>query len=212
MKIGVVLAAVLGLATAVYLVFYVGLGSVFSAIGSLGWSGFALLCGLGLALYALLSVGWFVLIPGNPAKRWPTFFWGRAVRDFAGEVLPLSQFGGFVIGARAIALHGISAADAYASTVVDVTTEMLAQILFVTLGIILFVRHLGFHSSHNHLFVPLAVGAVLAAFAAAGFIIVQQRGPVVAEKLAARLLPQAIGHAGAFARSLAKSTPSRGAS
>lgn len=195
-----IVSACLGAGAAVYLVFYVGLGSVFGAISALGWSGFALLCGLGVMLFAVLSGAWFVLIPGNRASRWPTFFWGRAVRDSAGEVLPLSQFGGFVIGARAVALRGVAAAEAYASTVVDITTEMLAQILFVILGAVLFVKHLGFHSIHSQLFVPLLFGPVLATLGAIGFIVVQHRGPVFAEKLAARLLPQAVSHAGAFAR------------
>lgn len=202
MKIGVIIAACLGVATAVYLIFYVGLASVVSAVAALGWSGFALICGLGVTLYAILSVAWFVLIPGNRPGRWPTFFWGRAVRDSAGEVLPLSQFGGFVIGARAVALHGVTAAEAYASTVVDVTTEMLAQILFVVLGAAVFVRHLGFHSHHAHFLVPLIFGPVLAALGAAGFIVIQHRGPAFAERLSARLLPQAVAHAGAFARAI----------
>jgi glycosyltransferase 2 family protein len=202
MKTSVILGACFGVAMAVYVAVYVGLGSIVSAIGSLGWSGFAILCAMGLALYALMSVAWFVLLPGNKAGRWPTFIWGRAVRDSAGEILPFSQFGGFVIGARAVALRGVSAADAYASTVVDVTTEMLAQILFIILGAALLVKHVGFHSQHSSLFVPLLFGPVLAALGAAGFIILQRRGPAFAEKLATRLLPRAVGHAGAFARSI----------
>jgi glycosyltransferase 2 family protein len=200
--LGLVLAACLGAATAAYVVFYVGLNPVFTAITSLGWDGFAALCALLLALFALMSTAWFVLIPGATSKRWSTFFWGRAVRDSAAEVLPLSQFGGFVIGARAVALRGISAADAYASTVVDVTTEMLAQIMFVFLGVALLANHLGFDFVHSELFVPLLFGPILAGLGAAGFIVVQRRGPVFAEKLTARIMPKAVGHAGAFARSL----------
>ncbi len=201
-KTGLILAACLGLTTILYLVFYVGFGAVLAAIASLGWSGFTFLCASGVALFALLSTAWFVLIPGNTAKRWPTFFWGRAVRDSAGEVLPLSQFGGFVIGARAVALRGVSAADAYASTVVDITTELLAQVLFVVLGAAFLVNHLGLHSVHSNLFAPLLLGPVLAALGAAGFVAVQKRGPAFAEKLASRVLPQVVGHAGAFARSI----------
>lgn len=201
-KTGLLIAAGLGLATALYLVFYVGLGAVSAAIASLGWSGFALLCGLIVALFALLSTAWSVLVPGNVGHRWATFFWGRAVRDSAGDVLPLSQLGGFVIGARAVALRGVSPAEAYASTVVDVTTEMLAQILFVILGATILIRHLGFHSAHSGLFLPLLFGPVLAGLGAAGFIVIQHRGPDFAEKLAARLLPSAVAHAGAFARTI----------
>lgn len=197
------IAACLGAATIVYLVYYVGFGAVASAIESLGFQGFGLLCALGIGLYALLSVGWFVLVPQGPARRWAVFFWGRAVRDSAGEVLPLSQFGGFVIGARAVALRGVASAEAYASTVVDVTTEMLAQIVFVVLGVIILVRYLGVHSGHADLLLPLSFGAAFAILGAAGFIYVQRRGPAFAESLAARLLPRAVSHAGAFARAIA---------
>ncbi len=199
---GLILAAVLGLATTLYLVFYVGLGAVFHAIASLGLSGFALLCVLYILMFALLSVSWFVLVPGQKLARWPTFFWGRTVRDSAAEVLPLSQFGGFVIGARAVALRGIAAADAYASTVVDVTTEMLAQIIFVAAGAVIFFLHFGLHSAHNGLFLPLILGPALATLGAAGFIYAQRRGPAFAEKIAGKLLPSVVGHAGAFARSI----------
>jgi len=199
-----ILAACLGAATTAYLVYYVGLGAVVAAISQLGWTGFALLCCLVIALYALLSVGWFVLLPVGPDKRWSTFFWGRAVRDAAGEVLPLSQFGGFIVGARAVALRGVAPAEAYASTVVDVTTEMLAQIVFIILGAILLVKHLGFHSHHSHLFLPLLFGPILALLGAAGFVVVQRRGPAFAERIAVRFLPRAVGHAGAFARAISE--------
>jgi glycosyltransferase 2 family protein len=196
----IILAACLGGLTVVYLIYYIGLDQVMTAIRSLGWRGFALLCTLAVALFALLSCAWYVLVPNLPSGRWPTFFWGRAVRDSAGDVLPLSQLGGFVVGARAVALRGVSAADAYASTVVDVTTELMAQILFVVMGAILLVKHLGFHSEHSELFLPLLVGPVLAALGAAGFIVLQHKGPEFAENIASRLLPKAVGHAGAFAR------------
>jgi putative membrane protein len=124
------------------------------------------------------------------------------VRDSAGEVLPLSQFGGFVIGARAVALRGVPAAEAYASTVVDVTTEMLAQIAFVLVGVVLLVRRIGFHGEGSRLLFPLLVGAAFAMLGAAGFIMVQRRGPAFAESIARRLLPRAVSHAGAFARAI----------
>jgi putative membrane protein len=196
----VIVAAILGGLTLVYLVFYIGIGPVMAAIASLGWSGFALLCLLSVAVFAILSAAWFVLVSDSETKRWPTFFWGRAVRDSAGDILPLSQLGGFVIGARAVALRSVSATDAYASTVVDITTEMLAQILFVVIGAILLVTHLGFRSLHSGIFLPLLIGPVLAGLGAAGFIILQRRGPQFAERLAGRVLPRAMGHAGAFAR------------
>ncbi len=59
------------------------------------------------------------------------------VRDAATEVLPFSQLGGIVFGARAAIIQGVAAAVAFASTVVDVTTELMAQIVFVALGLVI---------------------------------------------------------------------------
>lgn len=201
-RFAVAFTACLGVATIIYLLTEVGFGAVFAAVTSLRWWGFAVVCFLGVVLFAALSAAWFVLLPSGRAKAWPTFFWGRAVRDSAGEVLPLSQFGGFVIGARAISLRGVSAANAYGSTVVDITTEFVAQIVYVALGCVLFAVHLGIYSTHSGLLVPLVAAPVLAALGAFSFILVQQRGPQFAESLAARLLPRAIAGAGAFARAI----------
>jgi putative membrane protein len=210
-RFGLIFAAVLGLAATLYLVLYVGFDAVFGAIASLGWGGFMLLCVLYVGMFALLSVAWFVLLPPDSNAGWPTFYWGRMVRDSAAEVLPLSQFGGFVIGARAVVLLGVARADAYASTVVDVTTELLAQIVFVIMGAVVFALHFGIGRVHGGLIVPLTLGPLFAALGAIGFIYLQRRGPAFAERLAGRVLPRAVGHAGAFARSIGKiyATPSR---
>ena len=197
---GLLLVAALGLATTFYLVFYVGFGAVFGAISSLGWGGFALLCLLYLGMFALLSVGWFVLVPRT--APWPVFFWARTVRDSAAEVLPLSQFGGFVIGARAAALRGIPATLSYASTVVDVTTEMIAQIMFVVLGAVIFIAQFGLHGAHRSLYLALLIGPVIGVLGAAGFIYVQHHGAEVAVRLARRFVPSAALHAGAFVKGL----------
>ena len=58
------------------------------------------------------------------------------VRDSAGNCLPFSQMGGFVLGARAVTLQGVGWPLATASTVVDVTAEFLAQIAFAGIGIV----------------------------------------------------------------------------
>jgi putative membrane protein len=199
-RLGLIAVTALGLSTILYLIVYIGVGPVLDGIASLGWGGFALVCGLNVSIFALLSCGWYILVPPGPSRRWATFFFGRAVRDCAGDVLPLSQFGGFVIGARAIALRGVAAAEAYASTVVDVTTELMAQVLFIALGSALFLSHLGLEASHSKLFLPLLLGPFIAALCGAGFVIVQQKGPKFADALAGHVLPKAMGKAGAFAR------------
>src|SRR5215469_9388985 len=201
-KTAILIAAGLGALAAIYLVFNIGFAAIAAAIVSFGWTGFAVVCCLMGVQFALLSAAWCVLVPDSTLKAWPTFFWGRAVRDSAGDVLPLTQLAGFVIGARAIILRGVPTTEAYASTVVDVTAEMLAQILFIIVGGIILVLHLGLHALHSRLLVSLFFGCLLAALGAVGFIVLQNRGHEFAEGLAARLHPKMGPHADAFARSI----------
>ena len=100
-----------------------------------GLGDFALIVGWQLVLFVVL--GW----PGTRSCRrarrrrpW-VFVWGRMVRDASANCLPFSQVGGFVFGARAATLHGISWSLATASTVVDVTAEFLAQLAFTGIGL-----------------------------------------------------------------------------
>jgi putative membrane protein len=199
-RTAIAIATGLGVLAAIYLVFNIGFAAIAAAIVSFGWTGFAVVCCLIGVQIALLSAAWCVLVPGTTFKAWPTFLWGRAVRDSAGDILPLTQLGGFVIGARALALRGVPKTDAYASTVVDVTAEMLAQILFVIVGGVVLFYQLGLHALHSRLLVSLFFGCFLAALGAVGFIILQNRGHAFAETLASRLHPKMGPHADAFAR------------
>src|SRR5256885_935218 len=134
MKLRILIIAALGLALALYLVTYVGMGAVLSAAVTVGWSGFAILCLYALGVFLLLGAAWYVLPPDpSPSGPW-VFLWARMVRDAAAEVLPFSQLGGIVLGARAAILHGVATPLAFASMIVDVTTEMLAQIVYIALG------------------------------------------------------------------------------
>src|SRR6202030_3867579 len=137
LKLRVAIVALLGLALAVYLVMYTGIGAVLSAVGTVGWSGFGLLCLYALGLFVILGSAWYVLLPGSSPPGLRVFIWARMVRDSAAEVLPFSQLGGIVLGARAAILHGVSTSLAFASMIVDVTTEMLAQIAYVALGVVI---------------------------------------------------------------------------
>jgi hypothetical protein len=88
------------------------------------------------------------------------------VRDASTNCLPFSQVGGFVFGARAVTLHGVSWSLATASTVVDVTAEFLAQLAFTAIGLgILLAR-----APNSALAVPLEVGLGLAVVACAALI------------------------------------------
>src|SRR6202045_912424 len=117
MKLRIVIIGALGLALGLYLVRYVGLCAVFSAALRVGWRGFSILCLYALGLFVVLGAAWHVLLPGSsPARLW-VFVRARMVRDSAAEVLPFSQLGGIVLGARAANLQGVSSPLALASTI-----------------------------------------------------------------------------------------------
>ncbi len=197
MKLGVILAALAGLALAAWLVFHIGFASVLGAVASVGWGGFAILCAFQLALFAVLGAAWCALIPHG---RIATFIWSRMVRDSAGEVLPFSQFGGILIGARTLVLNGYSTPAAFASSTVDLTTEMMAQIAFIVLGIAIFAARFGVHAGGLPAATLAGVAFVIAGSIA--FIVLQRRGVGLATSLATRLLPAAEQHTQAFGREL----------
>jgi putative membrane protein len=167
--------AVAGLALGTVLVAWFGAAHVLAAVLSVGWGGFALLCAAQLVLFAVLGASWDVIAPARLAGRsrlgwFALFVWGRAVRDSAGNCLPFTHLGGFVAGARAVGLHGVPPVQAAASTVADVTAEVLAQAIFATFGLVILVAH----APDSPLAVPVAVGLGVMLPALGGFVLAQQ--------------------------------------
>jgi putative membrane protein len=199
MKLRFVFLALLGLGLALYLIFYIGFEAVFSAALAVGWSGFAILVAYALALFLILALSWQVLVPGAPFLA---FLIGRMVRDSASEVLPFSQVGGFVIGGRAAHLKGVGAPMAFASTIVDVTTEMMAQIVYVALGIALLAERAPKNSFTQSLTATLTIGLMAATIAGIAFLFVQRRGSWITAKFASHVLPERLAHAAALATAL----------
>ena len=191
MKLGVILAIVIGLAVATAVAAYVGFGAVFSALERVGWRGLVTLSLYSALPFFLLGTAWFVLDRGEPLDRWPIFIWARIVRDSAGELLPFSHLGGFVVGARAAIERGISPTTAFATTVVDVTTELIAQLGFTGLGLGLLALRLGTHSTQNALLEAAAIGLLLTGVGAVAFVILQRRAGGLVERQIARFLPGA---------------------
>jgi glycosyltransferase 2 family protein len=195
MKVRAGLFAALGLALAAYLVLSTGWREVLSSAAAVGWSGFGLICLCGLVLFGVLGTAWFVLWPFAPRTGVWVFVRARMVRDSAAEVLPFSQFGGIALGVRAAIVQGVRPAEAAASMVVDVTTEMIAQIGYAALGVALLAARAPRGSHADALTRGTLIGLAVAALAAALFIVVQRRGFPAAARLARPLL-RGLGDAG----------------
>ena len=188
MKLRLAILAAVGVAVALYLVRYVGWHPVLAAIGALGFVGFVVFSLCGLCVFVLLGAAWQVLLAGPDAPRLALLIRARLVRDAGAEVLPFSQLGGIVLGVRAAILQGLAAPLAAASMIVDVTTEMLAQIAYAALGVGIVAVRVPQSSRVTSLITGSVIGLALAAIAAALFIAVQRHGGRIAARFGARLL------------------------
>jgi glycosyltransferase 2 family protein len=168
-KLFSVLAAMTGLAVIAGLVAHFGVDAVTGTLVAVGWPGFAAVCCIHLVLIAVMGVAWGALLPGT--RLWVPI-WGRLVRDSGSEVLPVSQVGGYVLGARAVALTGVSGTSATASTIADVTLELFGQLAYTALALGWLI-----HSRPEATFAPtVAAGLTVAGVLAAAFVAVQRRG------------------------------------
>jgi putative membrane protein len=184
MKLRLAVFSGLGVALALYLVTYVGWRGVLAAATGIGWGGFAIFCLCGLGLFLILGAGWHVLLPESWAGRTWVFVRSRMVRDSAAEVLPLSQFGGIALGVRAAILQGVPSRQACASMLVDVTTEMLAQVAYLALGIAILVARVPRSPVMVSLTSASMLGLTLAVVAGGLFVTVQRFGPRITARLA----------------------------
>ncbi len=177
-----------GVAITTLLIGWFGFAHVADAVVSIGWDGFALLLGVQILLFALLGVPWSVIAGGAEAGgvragSLATYVWARAVRDSGTNCLPFSSLGGFVFGTRVLTLHGVAWPLATASTIVDVTAEVLAQMLFALLGLCLLLSR----DPGSPVAVPLAIGVGVGIVALAGFVWTQQGASAIFGKLGRRI-------------------------
>jgi len=202
MKLGAIIALIAGLTLAVILVLHFGAAQVFEAATRVGWTGFVLICVAGVVgVECCIATAWYALMSGHGA-RWSLLLLARQMRDSSSDLLPFTQVGGMVIGARAAVLGGLPAPVAYAGMMVDVTTELIGQIAFVVIGLLFGIAELRASASLAPYADAMILGTALMVPAAAAFIILQRRGTDLAGKLAARLLPAAVHHTEAFATAL----------
>ncbi len=188
MRLAAILAAIAGLILGTCVVGYYGFGAVTEALLTIGWGGFAIVCLYHLVLFSVLGLSWWVIVPNHRATKPWIFVLSRAIRDAGSDVLPLSQIGGFIMGARAATLFGLAGPAAIATTVVDVTIEMLAQLGYtgLGLGLLLYARP----GTGLAYVVAAAIAVTLAA--AIAFIVAQRRALGLIEGIARRIAHQSL--------------------
>ena len=211
-----------GLVLLVALTLGFGWRPVLHAVSAVPPLGFVAVCVAWVGVLALLGSAWMLVAPGGSARGLPGFAWARAVREAASDLLPFSQVGGLVAGADAAArATRLSTAVIWASLVVDLTTEMAAQLIYTLCG----VAGLGWRLTRSDAaeravaggasgatVLWIGVALLLAgAVVTGGFVLLQRRGVGWAASVAQRWLPGAVKGAADIQVELDRAYARRGA-
>jgi len=162
--------ALAGITVITGMVIYFGAGDVVRALAAVHRAEFGLYLLVQVGIVLGLGLSWRMLLRSRQRGSFWLCAWGRAVRDATGEFLPFSQVGGFVLGARVVTMAGVSTADAIASTIGDVTTEFLAQLVFIGIGLAILAHKV----PGSALLVPVSIGLCVALLAGVGLILAQR--------------------------------------
>ena len=184
-----ILLAILGLALLTGCTAWYGAGSVIRAIVSIGFVGFMATVVAQLAVDAILGLAWHAACRDIPFVQ---LLVSRMIRDAAAACLPFSQLGGMVVGIRATCSsdlfargHGkhISGGEAACANLVDITTEVMGQILFILTAVLCLVAH----QQSSPFARPVIIGLVLLSLGIGGFIWTQRHGGDLLKRVGSKL-------------------------
>jgi putative membrane protein len=132
MKVTARIALSLGLAVMVVLIVREGAQSIASLLTHAGW---LLLLLVPLHVFPLLLdvIGWRLLIVGR--CRLAVLFLIASIREAINRLLPVANIGGEVVGVHLLTLQGMSGPAAAASVIVEIVLILVAQYLFLLLGV-----------------------------------------------------------------------------
>ena len=168
---GILIGYGLGAAALIAILAWFGIGTISLAVLGAGWGLLGVMLVHVLQL-SFLGAAWRALLPAAPRPSVATFWRLRWIREGVNNLLPVAQIGGEIVGTRLLARHDVPLALAGASATVDLTVEMVTQILFTLAGLALL--SLGPHD--RAVAAWIGVGAAIALLAAAAFVAAQRVG------------------------------------
>jgi putative membrane protein len=168
--LGRTLITVAGLAAASYLVLQQGFDAVFRALHLAGWTGLGSITFLHIIPTFLCALAWWLLLRRHQAVSLADYVWVRWIRDGLDSVMPLLPVSGELVAVRILSMRGVRFADA--STIVDLTAELLGQVVFAACGFLL-LRSVHPHPPYE---LWLAAGIGVMALQFTGFLVAQKKG------------------------------------
>ncbi len=192
MKTASILLGLLGLALLTGFTVWLGAGSVVHAMLSVGLGGFAVLVAWQVASAAVLALAWRLACPRDAIRAGlARLLLARVLREAGMTCLPFSQLGGILIGMRATASGfggpRVPWPAAVAASIVDLTAEVIGQIGFVLVGLLLLLDR----EPATPLAGPVGLGMALGIVAMIAFIWAQRGASGLFRRLSQRLVSSA---------------------
>jgi putative membrane protein len=164
------LVTLIGLGLGASLVVSYGWKDVLRALQAVSWAGLA-----GITLFhalptLLCGLAWWVLLRPHSDEKWFLYFWLRWIRGSIDGVVPVLPLSGELVASRILGLR--RTAFVGAGIVVDLTAELIGQLLFAILGFALLVMS---HPASRHLAL-IALGIAIMTVQFGGFFVAQKKG------------------------------------
>lgn len=176
-----------GLVLFIALILRQGAGDVLAALAVAG-AGLLVVAAFHVLPLATNALAWRrLLAPRSPGLG--TVMRARWIAESINGLLPVAQIGGNVVRAAVVARRGVPAPTAGASVAVDITLNVVAQLLFTLLGLGLLL----FSLRGRHLALPAVIGTAVMGLLLLGFYLSQRRGLFGG---AARLMGRLSDHVG----------------
>jgi putative membrane protein len=164
MRFGVIIGGIVGLCLAAWLLESYGVGRILDLLHHAGWFGILTVVTFHLVQILFSALGWRVIAgPTVPRPGLRTYMVMRWIREGVNNLLPVGQIGGEFVAARLLQRSGMKLAPAIAGTVADLTMEMVTQILFTLLGLLLLLHSVGDGGIARYVVSGLVIAASVAA-------------------------------------------------
>lgn len=193
MKFSAIIGGIFGLGLAAWLLASYGIGRIFDLLGHAGWFGMLAVIAFHLVQVLFSAQGWRVIAgPTAPQPGVRAFIGLRLIREAVNNLLPVAQIGGQFVAARLLQRQGVKLAPAIAGTVADLTMEVVTQIVFTLLGLVLLLWSVGDSGIAGYVVSGLLGGAALVG----GLLAAQWLGLAAAIEKGLMRLGQSMGWAG----------------
>ena len=159
-----------GMALFTMLIGIYGFGEVAAALAAAGW-GLLWVTVFHLIPLMINTVAWRRLFDERKCPSLVVMVWARWIGESINGLLPAAQVGGYLVKARLITRHGVPGPISGASVVVELTVNVVSQIIFTLMGMGLLLT-IGAHEAFSAVLVGLCIMTMLVM----GFIYAQRLG------------------------------------